>query len=500
MTAYETVVGLEVHVQIKTKSKLFCGCATEFGAEPNSHICPVCAGHPGVLPVLNRLAVEGLARAALALNCRVNEHSIFDRKQYFYPDLPKDYQISQYKQPLAEAGHLDISMEAAPSDKPGPRLAARGPKRVRINRIHLEEDAGKLMHAIGSRVLDYSLVDLNRTGVPLMEIVSEPDLRSPEEAMAYLSALRTILRYVGVSDCDMEKGSMRCDANISLRPAGQEKFGTRAEIKNLNSIRGVRDALLYEISRQAEILDGGGRVVQETRLWDQARQVTQSMRSKEEAHDYRYFPEPDLVPVHLDAAYLEGLKKMLPELPDARAARYEKELGLSSYDAGVLTSEKSLSDYFESALKGFNGDGSSKKDAAKPLVNWITTELLGRLNALKKEIQESPIPAEDMAELVKLVQKGTISGKIAKTVFDDMFSGAGRPEEIVKKKGLVQVDDEGQIAQWVDEAIAANPKVVADLKSGNERALGSLVGAVMKKSAGKANPQTVNKILRQKLS
>lgn len=487
MTAYETVVGLEVHVQIKTKSKLFCGCATDFGAEPNSHICPVCAGHPGVLPVLNRMAVEGLVRAALALNCRVNEHSIFDRKQYFYPDLPKDYQISQYKQPLAEAGHLDVPLET-------------GIKRVRINRIHLEEDAGKLMHAIGSRVLDYSLVDLNRTGVPLMEIVSEPDIRSPEEAAAYLTILRSVLRYAGVSDCDMEKGSMRCDANISLRPVGQEKLGTRAEVKNLNSIRGVRDALFHEIARQGEILDGGGRVVQETRLWDQAKQLTQSMRSKEEAHDYRYFPEPDLVPIHLEPAYLDAMRKTLPELPDVRAARYQTELGLSSYDAGVLTAEKSLADYFESALKSFHGDGSSKKDAAKPLANWITTELVGRLNAVKKEIQESPIPAEDMAALVKLVQKGTISGKTAKTVFDDMFSGAGRPEEIVKKKGLVQVEDEGQITQWVEEAIAANPKVVADFKSGNERAVGSLVGAVMKKSAGRANPQTVNKLLKQKLS
>jgi aspartyl-tRNA(Asn)/glutamyl-tRNA(Gln) amidotransferase subunit B len=485
VTKYETVVGLEVHVQIKTNSKLFCGCPTEFGAEPNSQICPVCCGHPGVLPVLNRRAVEGLARAALSLHCRINSNSIFARKQYFYPDLPKNYQISQYENPLAEEGYLDIPVEG-------------GTKRIRIHRIHLEEDAGKLLHAIGSRTLDYSLVDLNRTGVPLMEIVSEPDIRSPEEAASYLSTLRNILRYVGVSDCDMEKGSMRCDANISLRPVGVEKLGTRAEVKNLNSIRGVRDALVYEIGRQAEVLDGGQRVVQETRQWDAQRQTTQTLRSKEEAHDYRYFPEPDLVPINLEKSYLEKVLKDLPELPDARAARYEKELGLSAYDAGVLTAEKPLSDYFESALKGFDG-GTSQKEAAKPLANWITTELLGRLNAQKKEIQDSPIPAANLATLVKLIQTGTISGKTAKMVFDDMFNGAGAPDEIVKKKGLVQVEDEGQIAQWVEEAIAANPKVLQDFQSGNERALGALVGAVMKKSGGRANPGTVNKAIRKKL-
>jgi aspartyl-tRNA(Asn)/glutamyl-tRNA(Gln) amidotransferase subunit B len=481
---YESVIGLEVHVQLKTQSKLFCACPAEFGAEPNSQMCPVCCGHPGVLPVLNRRAVEGLVRAALALNCRINPRSIFARKQYFYPDLPKGYQISQFELPLAEGGHLDVPSE-------------EGNRRVRIHRIHLEEDAGKLLHAIGSRALEYSLVDLNRAGVPLMEIVSEPDLRTAEEASAYLSSLRNILRYVGVSDCDMEKGSMRCDANVSLRPAGSETLGTKAEIKNMNSFRSVRDAIAHEIERQKALLDAGGRVVQETRLWDQAKQTTQTMRSKEEAHDYRYFPEPDLVPVEIGEDLLRAFRSSLPELPEARAKRYAGDLGLTDYDAGVLTSEKALADYFEAALAGF--DGSARKAAAKPLVNWITTELLGRLNAAKKGIGESPVPAGRLAALVKLVQGGTLSGKAAKDVFEEMFEKGGDPETIVKDKGLVQVEDPSQIAAWVEEVLAANAKIVGDVRGGNERAIGSLVGAVMKKSAGRANPQTVNRILKEKL-
>ncbi len=484
MSDFEAVIGLEVHVQLKTRSKIFCGCPTDFGADPNSQICPVCCGYPGVLPVLNRRAVEGLVRAALALGCRINPDSIFARKQYFYPDLPKNYQISQYERPLAESGKLAIETEA-------------GPKTVRIHRIHLEEDAGKLLHAVGSRQLDYSLVDLNRTGLPLMEIVSEPDLRTPEEAAAYLTALRAVLRYVGVSDCDMEKGSMRCDANVSLRPRGAEALGTKAEVKNMNSIRGVRDAIAHEIGRQAEVLSSGGRVVQETRLWDAVKGLTQSMRSKEEAHDYRYFPEPDLVPLKLDEAFLADVRRTLPELPAARRARFEKDLGLSAYDAGVLTAEKSLADYYEEGLRAL--DAGLRKQAAKPLANWLTTELLGRLNAAKKEISESPIPPAHLAALVGLVLKGTISGKAAKMVFEDMFAGAGPPEAIVKQKGLVQVDDAGQIQQWVEEVLAANPKIVADVKGGKEAALGSLVGQVMKKSGGRANPQSANRLLREKL-
>jgi aspartyl-tRNA(Asn)/glutamyl-tRNA(Gln) amidotransferase subunit B len=481
--AWEAVIGLEVHVQIKTRTKVFCACPTEFGAAPNSQVCPVCCGHPGVLPVVNRAAVEGLVKAGLALGCRINPRSVFARKQYFYPDLPKGYQISQFDLPFAEHGKLEIP-------------AGPGTRVVGIQRIHLEEDAGKLLHAVGSRALDGSLVDLNRAGVPLMEIVSDPDLRSPEEAAEYLQRLRTVLRYVGVSDCDMEKGSMRCDANVSVRPAGEAKLGTRAEVKNMNSFKSVRDAVAHEIARQTALIEGGGRVVQETRLWDQAAAETRSMRSKEEAHDYRYFPDPDLVPVELPAALLEEWRKSLPELPEARRARYERDLGLTPYDAGVLTSEKVLADYFESALAVF---GPEPRQGAKPLANWLTTELLGRLNELKKDLADSPVAARGLGELVQLVVKGTVNSKAAKMVFDEMFAGGGDPAEIVRKKGLVQVEDEGQIKSWVEEVIAANPKIVADVKGGKDAAVGSLVGQVMKKSSGRANPQTVNKLLRQSL-
>lgn len=480
------VIGLEVHVQLKTNSKIFCSCPTAFGSDANTQICPVCCGYPGVLPVLNRQAVEELVRAALALGCRINERSVFARKQYFYPDLPKNYQISQADLPLALQGHLDIPTNAGQK------------KTVRIQRIHLEEDAGKLLHAVGSRALDYSLVDLNRTGVPLMEIVSEPDIRSAEEASAYLETLRTILRYVGVSDCDMEKGSMRCDANVSIRPVGQETLGTRAEVKNMNSMRSVRDAITHEVARQTALVEGGGRVVQETRLWSQDLGTTQSMRSKEEAHDYRYFPDPDLVPLELSAEYVETMRKTLPELPEARRARYEKELGLSAYDASVLTAEKTLADFFASALARF--DAGERPAAAKPLSNWLTTELLGRLNTQRKTLEESPISPEHLADLVRLILKGVVNSKAAKTVFDHMFTDGGDPESIVKAKGLVQVEDAGEIARWVDEALAANPKVVADIRGGKAGAIGSLVGHVMKKSGGRANPQTVQQLLKEKLA
>jgi len=484
VASFEPVIGLEVHVQLKTKSKVFCGCPTDFGAEPNSQICPVCCGYPGVLPVLNRSAVEGLVRTALALDCRVNSRSVFARKQYFYPDLPKNYQISQYELPLAEHGHLDISTEA-------------GPRRVRIHRIHLEEDAGKLLHAIGSRALDYSLVDLNRTGIPLMEIVSEPDMHTAEEAAAYMEGLRAVLRYLGVSDCDMEKGFMRCDANVSLRPAGTTGLGTKAEVKNMNSFRGVRDALAYEIERQTDLLEAGQKIVQETRLWDAQKGSTHSMRSKEEAHDYRYFPEPDLVPIELSESFLDELRRSLPELPSVRRTRLEKERGLSGYDAGVITAEKPLADYFEQALAAF--EEPLRREAAKPLANWLTTELLGRLHAAQKGIEESPISSRRLAALVRLVLKGTVSGKTAKTVFDDMFAGGGDPETIVEQKGLTQIEDEVLIGRWADEAIAGQPKSAQDVKAGKAAALGALVGAVLKKSGGRANPQTVQRLLKQKL-
>lgn len=477
----ETVIGLEVHVQLKTASKLFCRCETAYGADPNSQICPVCAGHPGVLPVLNRRAVELLVRAGLGLGCEIAPHSVFARKQYFYPDLPKAYQISQYDLPLARNGRLEI-------------LGEKGERRtIRILRIHLEEDAGKLLHTIGSRELDHSLVDLNRAGIPLAECVSEPDLRSPDEAHAYLTALKQIFQYLGISDCDMEKGSLRCDANISLRPVGQAEYGTKAEIKNLNSFKAVRDALNYEIKRQTDVLSAGGRVKQETRLWDDARHVTESMRSKEEAHDYRYFPDPDLVPLELPREYLDQIRRTLPELPDRKKARFVSDLKLSEYDAGVLVADAALAAYFEEAL------AVAGQAAAKPVCNWISTELLGRLNASGKSISESPVSPSHLAQLVGLVQSGAITGKVGKDVFQEMFDQGGAPGDIVKAKGLTQVGDEATIARWCDEAIAEMPKAVSEYKGGKETAIGSLIGLVMKKSAGKANPQTVRKLLVERL-
>lgn len=483
---FETVIGLEVHAQLKTNSKIFCGCSTEFGAEPNSNICPVCTGQPGVLPVLNKKAVEYLVRTGLALGCSINHHSIFARKQYFYPDLPKNYQISQYEVPLAEHGLLDITVHGEK-------------KRIGITRIHLEEDAGKLMHAIGARELDYSLVDLNRTGMPLMEIVSEADLRSPDEAYEYLATLKTIVEYLDVSECNMEEGKFRCDANISIRPVGQKEFGTKAELKNMNSMSGVRDALTYEVERQIELVTSGGKVLQETRLWDPEARTSRSMRTKEQAHDYRYFPEPDLVPMELDDTFLEEIRKTIPEMPEARKIRFVLELGLTDYDADVITASRTLADYYETALSSA-GKAVDKVLAAKPLANWLTTELLGRLNASKKTIEASPVSPDQLAGLIVLIQQGTISGKIAKTVFDDMVETGKAPEDIVKEKGLVQISDESAIIKLCEEAIAENPKAVEEFKSGKERALGALVGAVMKKSKGKANPPLVNKILKEKLS
>ena len=483
---FETVIGLEVHSQLKTESKVFCGCSTEFGVKPNTNICPVCTGQPGVLPVLNKKAVELLVKTGIALNCRINKNSIFARKQYFYPDLPKNYQISQYELPIAEGGYLDITVDGKE-------------KRIGITRIHLEEDAGKLLHAIGNRELDYSLVDLNRTGVPLMEIVSEPDLSSPEEVYQYLAKLKSILEYLEVSDCNMEEGKFRCDANISIRPVGQKELGTKAELKNMNSLKNVKEALSYEISRQIEIVSSGGKIIQETRLWDTKTNRTESMRTKEEAHDYRYFPEPDLVPLNLGEDFVNNIKKEIPELAGQKKGRFIDELGLSDYDAKVLTGDKPLADYFENTLKSLPKKNDEKTDA-KTVVNWITTELLGRLNALGKTISETPVSFIDMAELIGLVQNGTISGKIAKTVFDDMFSSGKKPADIVKEKGLLQISDEKELEKLCDEAIAETPKAVSEYKAGKKEALGSLVGVIMKKSKGKANPGIVNKLLAKKLA
>ncbi|WP_019637536.1 Asp-tRNA(Asn)/Glu-tRNA(Gln) amidotransferase subunit GatB [Paenibacillus fonticola] len=468
---YETVIGLEVHVELHTKSKIFCGCSTEFGAPPNSHTCPVCLGHPGVLPVLNRQAVDYAMKAAMALNCEVGDVSKFDRKNYFYPDSPKAYQISQFDKPIGENGYIDIEVDGKT-------------KRIGITRLHLEEDAGKLTHIEGGYA---SLVDFNRVGTPLVEIVSEPEISSPEEARAYLEKLRAIMQYCDVSDVKMEEGSMRCDANISLRPVGQKELGTRAELKNMNSFRGVLRGLEYEQYRQAEILDDGGEVVQETRRWDEAQGKTFSMRSKEEAHDYRYFPDPDLVTIHIDQAWKDRIRASIPELPDARKARYTEQFGLPGYDAEVITTSKALADLFESSLE-YTAD-------AKSVSNWIMGDLLGYLNSNGLELTDVKLTGQGLGEMIGLIEKGTISSKIAKTVFKQMLESGKLPQQIVEEQGLVQISDEGAILAIVNEVIADNPASVEDYKAGKEKAIGFLVGQVMKRSKGKANPGLVNKLL-----
>ncbi|ABB14382.1 Asp-tRNA(Asn)/Glu-tRNA(Gln) amidotransferase subunit GatB [Carboxydothermus hydrogenoformans] len=479
MREYEAVIGLEVHVELKTNTKIFCNCSTEFGGDPNSHVCPVCLGLPGVLPVLNKKVVDYAIKAALALNCEVAEYCKFDRKNYYYPDLPKNYQISQYDLPLAKNGYLEIEVDGQV-------------KRIGITRIHMEEDAGKLVHQGNLAVTPYSLVDYNRTGVPLIEIVSAPDIRTPEEARLYLEKLKAIIQYTGISDCRMEEGSLRCDANVSVRPKGQKEFGTKTEIKNMNSFKALQKALEYEIARQIEILEEGGRIIQETRMWDESRQVTLSMRSKEEAHDYRYFPEPDLPPVVIDREWLEEIRATLPELPDARKKRFVEQYGLTPYDAHVLTLTRELADYYEEAAKGYSNP--------KAVANWVINELLRLLNAAGKEITECPIKPEQITKMLELLDKGTISGKIAKTVFEEMFSSGKDPEVIVKEKGLVQITDLGELEAVVDKVIAANPKAVEDYKNGKEKALGFLVGQIMKETRGRANPEAVNQLLRDKLA
>jgi len=468
---YETVIGLEVHVELHTKSKIFCGCSTEFGAPPNSHTCPVCLGHPGVLPVLNRQAVDYAMKAAMALNCEIGDVCKFDRKNYFYPDSPKAYQISQFDQPIGLNGYIDIEVDGYT-------------KRIGITRLHLEEDAGKLTHVDGGYA---SLVDFNRVGTPLVEIVSEPDISTPEEAKAYLEKMRAIMQYCDVSDVKMEEGSMRCDANISLRPRGQKELGTRAELKNMNSFRGVQRGLEYEQYRQAEILDEGGEVVQETRRWDDSQSKTFSMRGKEEAHDYRYFPDPDLVKLYIDEDWKARIRSSIPELPDARKARYTKDYGLPDYDAGVITSSKPLADLFESSLEHTSD--------AKSVSNWIMGELLGYLNSNGLELAEVKLTGQGLGEMVNLIEKGTISSKIAKTVFKEMLQSGKLPQQIVEEQGLVQISDEGAILAIVQEVVANNPASVQDYQAGKEKAIGFLVGQVMKQSKGKANPGLANKLL-----
>ena len=473
--SYEAVIGLEVHAQLSTTSKIFCGCSTAFGAPPNTHTCPVCLGMPGVLPVLNRKVVEYTMRMAMATNSTVARESRFARKNYFYPDLPKGYQISQYELPIAEHGHVFITVK-------GDR------KRIGITRIHMEEDAGKLIHDPYRPV---SMVDFNRTGVPLIEIVSEPDMRTPEEASAYLRQLHAILRYLDICDGNMEQGSFRCDANVSVRPVGTETFGTRAEVKNMNSFKHVENALAYEIERQRACLEDGREVVQETRLWDPENGFTVSMRGKEEAHDYRYFPDPDLLPLVIDEGWIEAVRSTLPELPDEKRQRFIDAYGLPDQDAQRLTTSRALADYFEASVKHFA--------EPKTVSNWITGTLLARLNAENKTIEDSPVPAERLAELLKLIKSGLISGKIAKTVFEEMASSGKSPETIVQERGLVQVTDTDAISEVVQEVLTAHPKEVADYKAGKTKLLGYFVGQVMKATRGKANPKIVNDVLKSLL-
>jgi aspartyl-tRNA(Asn)/glutamyl-tRNA(Gln) amidotransferase subunit B len=479
-TTYETVIGLEVHAQLATRSKMFCGCPTAFGAPPNSQTCPICLGMPGTLPVINRRAVEFAVRTALAFECRVNAGCRFARKHYYYPDMPKNFQISQYEEPLAEDGGLDIDLPD-------------GPRRIRIQRLHLEEDVGKLVHEGDFADAQSSLVDYNRSGLPLMETVSHPDLRSPEEAATYLRAFRAVLLFLGVCDGNMEEGSLRCDANVSLRPHGSTTLGTKVEIKNLNSFRNVQRALEYEVVRQTRALDAGERIVQETRLFDPDRGATRSMRSKEYAHDYRYFPEPDLVPLRLDAAWVAGIRTALPELPRARRQRFVSQYGLPAYDAAILTQSRTLAEYYEAAARGHANP--------KAISNWIMSELLRELGGDDEAaIAGSPISPAHLAQLVSLIDDGTISGKIAKDVFVRMLGSGEDPATIVGREGLTQVADTGALQALVDQAIAANPKAVADFKSGKMVAAKALVGQVMKASGGKANPAMVDRLVQEKLS
>ncbi|NPV54840.1 MAG: Asp-tRNA(Asn)/Glu-tRNA(Gln) amidotransferase subunit GatB [Firmicutes bacterium] len=473
---YEVVIGLEVHAELQTESKMFCGCSTKFGAAPNSHVCPICLGMPGVLPVINRKAVEFAIRAGLALNCEIAEFSKFDRKNYFYPDLPKNYQISQYDLPLCRNGYIDISSE----------------RRIRIRRVHLEEEAGKSIHE-GQNILEssFSLEDYNRTGIPLLEIVSEPDIRSPREAYVYLSTLRSILQYIGVSDCKMEEGSLRCDANISVRPRGSIQYGAQTELKNLNSFRAVERGLEFEAERQINALRRGERVVRETRHWDEARGVTVPMRSKEEAHDYRYFPEPDLVPMVIGREWVERVRGELPELPGARKERFIVEYGLPEYDADLITESRAMADFFEACARSYRDP--------KVVSNWIMGELSRLMNESGKDISEVLITPEGLVEMLELIDDGVITGKIAKTVFEEMFRTGKAAREVVEEKGLVQIADESQLLGVIDQVIAENPGPVADVASGKDKAITFLVGQVMRKTRGRANPQVATRLLRERL-
>ncbi|MEN6359289.1 MAG: Asp-tRNA(Asn)/Glu-tRNA(Gln) amidotransferase subunit GatB [Smithella sp.] len=473
---FETFIGLEVHAQMLTDTKIFCNCSTKFGSAPNSHTCPVCLGMPGVLPVLNKKVVEYAMKMALATNCTINPSNSFARKNYFYPDLPKGYQISQYAYPLAEHGYI--------------MLEGNGEQRkIGITRIHMEEDAGKLIH---DDVNPVSYVDLNRTGVPLIEIVGEPDIRSPEEAAEYLRRLHEILVYLEICDGNMEEGSFRCDANVSIRPKGQKEFGTRTELKNMNSFRNVQRALEYEVKRQQYLVENGEKIIQETRLWDDAQGATNPMRSKEEAHDYRYFPDPDLVPVMVDEAWVSQIRLGMPELPQAKRERFVNEYQIPAYDAGVLTADKALAEYYEEVVKLCG--------KPKMVSNWVMGDVLKFLNEDKRGIRECPISARSLADMIILNEEGTISGKIAKEVITDMYETGKTPQDIIKEKSLVQITDEGELVKTVTAIIAANPKQLADYRGGKEKLFGFFVGQVMKATQGKANPQLVNDLLKKMLA
>ena len=478
---YESVIGLETHLELSTKTKMFCGCMLSFGEEKNKYTCEVCLGHPGSLPVLNKKAVEYATKIALALNCRVNDRTIFHRKNYFYPDMPKNYQISQYDLPLGVGGHLDIEM-------------GQYTRRVGITRVHMEEDTGKLIHlGTTGRISESesSIVDFNRAGTPLIEIVTEPDIRTPEEAREYVEVLRNLLLYLDVSNCSMEEGSLRCDANVSLRLAGESALGTKTEIKNLNSFKLLQKGLEYEVKRQKKLLDLSKPVIQQTRHYDNNSDTTKALRSKEEAHDYRYFPEPDLVPILMDAGVVENIGRSIPELPAEKSKRYQKDLGLTPYDAGFMAGDAGVASYFEKCLKCY--------DNAKAIANWIMGDFSALANKEKVPVDESKVTPENLCNMLKMIDSGKISSKIAKTVFEEMFDTGSDPESIIGEKGLEQISDSGELEDVVEQVIADNPGPAGQYREGKKKAIGFLIGQVMAKTRGKANPKLVNEIMTKKL-